>query len=74
MPGISGAELARQLRLARPDIKVMLISRYPEDNTEILDQEGFAFVRKPLLQTLLLEHISELLSLGPDVLAVNSSP
>ena len=37
MPGITGAELARQIRLERPNIKVMLISGYPEDNIEILD-------------------------------------
>jgi two-component system, cell cycle sensor histidine kinase and response regulator CckA len=66
MPGITGTELARQIRLERPNIKVMLISGYLEDNIEIVHQEGFAFLQRPFPQALLLQHISELLSGGSD--------
>jgi len=47
MPGISGVELARRLRLARPDIAVLLMSGYLED--PLLD------AREAVAQALLLK-------------------
>jgi DNA-binding response OmpR family regulator len=60
MPGITGVELARQIRMERPGIKVMLISRYSGD-IQTRDEDGFAFLEEPFTPNELLQHIIKLL-------------
>jgi two-component system, cell cycle sensor histidine kinase and response regulator CckA len=60
MPGITGVELARQIRMERPGIKVMLISGYSGD-IQTRDEDGFAFLEKPFTPNELLQHIIKLL-------------
>jgi signal transduction histidine kinase/CheY-like chemotaxis protein len=60
MPGMSGRELADQLRILRPDIKVLFVSGHVSDG----DREGVAgagFLAKPFTSRELLEHVREIL-------------
>jgi CheY-like chemotaxis protein len=58
MPGIDGSELARRLKEARPNLKVLLMSGY----TEACDVAE-PFLRKPFQPPALLARIRQLL--GP---------
>jgi two-component system, cell cycle sensor histidine kinase and response regulator CckA len=61
MPGITGVELASQLRMERPEIKVLLISGYLE-GIQARDDGGFEFLEKPFTPIDLLQQIVKLLS------------
>ena len=63
MPGMSGIELARQLALGRPEMRVLFISGYTDDLVErqgVL-QPGRAFLQKPFTPDTLLRKVRELL-------------
>src|SRR5947209_182539 len=47
MPVMTGPDLARQLQILRPELKVMLISAYPLG--ELVLDRGWRFVQKPFL-------------------------
>ncbi len=66
MPGMTGEELAGQLRRARPDIRVLFISGYAEDSDAIERalREGDAFLPKPFTVSSLARHVREVLD-GP---------
>jgi two-component system cell cycle sensor histidine kinase/response regulator CckA len=63
MPGMSGLEVAKCLAAARPLMKVLYMSGYPE--TVVFEQErmsrGRYFLRKPFLATTLTRKIREVL-------------
>ena len=63
MPGIPGNELARQLRLLEPDLKVLYFTGYSDrlfmDRTTLWENE--AFVEKPVNMSGLLEAVSLML-------------
>ncbi len=63
MPGITGEELAGQLRLTRPDLRVLFISGYAEDSDAIERalREGDAFLPKPFTASSLARHVREVL-------------
>jgi CheY-like chemotaxis protein len=58
MPGMSGVELATQLSRERPDIKVLLMSGFP-DGMLVLN-EGWHFLAKPFIPSQLCALISGL--------------
>jgi CheY-like chemotaxis protein len=60
MPGISGAELARELRQLRPGLPVLMITGY----ASLTDREadGLPRLAKPFRQTELAAHVAELLA------------
>jgi PAS domain S-box-containing protein len=63
MPGMSGIELARQLVLARPGLRVLYLSGYTDDLVErqgVL-QPGRAFLQKPFTPDTLLRKVREVL-------------
>ena len=63
MPGISGRELAEQLRHLRPDIRVLYMSGYTDDaiiHHGILDAET-AFIQKPFAPEALARKLREVL-------------
>ena len=67
MPGMSGAELARQMVSLRPGIKVILTSGYTDDaiaRQGVLDP-AVAFIQKPYRPKALARKIREVLG-GPD--------
>ncbi len=66
MPGVSGIELARQLRASFPRIKVLLMSGYSEDT---LDEHGpldpdTALLEKPFTTKTLIRKVDELMRPG----------
>ena len=63
MPGLTGRELAEQVLEARPEIRVLYMSGYPESviaSQGVLDQ-GISFVSKPFNAADLLEHVRAVL-------------
>jgi PAS domain S-box-containing protein len=63
MPGMSGIELARQLALGRPEMRVLFISGYTDDlvGRQGVLQPGRAFLQKPFTPDSLLRKVRELL-------------
>ena len=64
MPGMSGVDLARLLRIHYPEIKVLMTSSYPDKIIAArgIDGSGFPFVRKPYKKAQLAEAIQAALS------------
>ncbi|CAN0575678.1 unnamed protein product, partial [Laminaria digitata] len=63
MPGIDGAQLAAQLCAARPQLRVLFTSGYPDDviaNRGVLD-EGIEFLPKPYSRATLSQKVREVL-------------
>ncbi|MCX6632701.1 MAG: PAS domain S-box protein [Candidatus Solibacter sp.] len=60
LPGMTGRELARQLRARMPAAKVLYVSGYPEDVIASHAGEG-AFIQKPYSPDLLLAKVAEML-------------
>jgi len=63
MPVMTGPDLARQLQILRPELKVMLISAYPLG--ELVLDRGWRFVQKPFLPNALLQEIGNMLDEPP---------
>jgi CheY-like chemotaxis protein len=67
MPGLSGPELARELKSRRPQLRVLCMSGYTDDAVlqhGILEAE-MAFIQKPLTPDVLLRRVREVLDLEP---------
>jgi PAS domain S-box-containing protein len=63
MPGMSGSELATQLVLEYPELKVLFMSGYPDDaigKHGVLD-EGMSFIGKPYTPSALARKVREVL-------------
>jgi len=63
MPGMTGSDLAGQIRLSRPDLRVMLTSSF-DQGLLVLDR-GWQFIQKPFLAKVLLDKIVELIKNEP---------
>lgn len=62
MPGISGVELARALRISHPDMGVVLVTGYPDPKTAIEELEPpSVLVEKPFEPDLLVAKMREVL-------------
>lgn len=62
MPGITGPDLAKELKKSRPEMRVMLMSGYPQGI--LLLDHGWTFLQKPFLPKAFLENIEKTLA-GP---------
>ena len=63
MPGASGLQLARQMSLTRPDLKVLYMSGYTDNaivHRGVLDR-GTALLEKPFSATGLVRKVREIL-------------
>ncbi len=63
MPGMSGAETAKEIKAKYPEIKVLFMSGYTEDvivHQGVLDPE-VAFVQKPVASQILVRKVREVL-------------
>jgi PAS domain S-box-containing protein len=60
MPGMTGLELADQLRRQKPGLRVLLISGYHDDQTQPA-AASLPLIRKPFSATALIERIREVL-------------
>jgi CheY-like chemotaxis protein len=63
MPGITGPELATELRRKRPELRVMFMSAYAQ-GLLVLDV-GWHFIKKPFLPKVLLEKIVQIMEKPP---------
>jgi signal transduction histidine kinase/CheY-like chemotaxis protein len=63
MPGMSGRELAEQLRPTRPHMKLLCLSGYTEDALlhHGISSEEFAFLQKPFTPALIAYKVREIL-------------
>jgi CheY-like chemotaxis protein len=67
LPGLSGAELAKRLQKARPDLRVVYMSGYTEDSLPENDAPGprALLISKPFTQETLVRTLLEALSSPP---------
>lgn len=62
MPQLNGSSLARELRQARPELRVLFVSGYAADVLTRADlQSDFPFMAKPYAPTLLAHRVREIL-------------
>ena len=65
MPETNGVEVATQMRVSRPDLRVLLMSGHPRRNDRLAETLGAAaFLRKPFLPHTLLAEIARLTATG----------
>ncbi len=72
MPNMTGPDLARELKRHRPDLRVLLISGYPQG--VLLLDEGWYFLRKPFLPGAIVEKVRELLGKPPNAFTDRGTP
>ena len=60
MPALSGIDLANQITHDRPEIKVLLMSGFPEGMLVL--NEGWHFLAKPFIPSQLLTLVSRLIT------------
>jgi CheY-like chemotaxis protein len=67
LPGMSGTDVARAIRSANPDSKLLIVSGYSADGAinELLTSGGVAFLKKPFLASDLIRLLGELLNDRP---------
>jgi DNA-binding response OmpR family regulator len=64
MPGASGPELARRLRVHRPGLRVLCMSGYPESEDRRIDGEAgwTAWLQKPFTPDVLVRKVRDCLT------------
>jgi len=64
MPQLNGLELRAQLALCRPDLRVLLMSGYSQEelSRQDLSAEGIGFLEKPFRPEELVNRVRELLT------------
>jgi DNA-binding response OmpR family regulator len=61
MPGMSGIELAREIRARRPGTRVLLISGYTEESVGTSGPGAFDLLAKPFTENELLTRVRSIL-------------
>ena len=65
MPGMSGTELARHLRVIKPELKLLFMSGYTDDVGVGADDPASAYLQKPFTPEALASSVRELLDVKP---------
>ena len=67
MPGMSGREVGRRLAAARPEMRVLYLSGYPDDSivSHGVLEPGLAFLQKPFTPETLARRVREVLDAPP---------
>ncbi len=65
MPGMSGTELARHLRVIKPELKLLFISGYTDDIGIGSGDSASAYLQKPFTPEALASSVRELLDVKP---------
>ena len=65
MPGMSGVELARNLRLIKPELSVLLISGYMDDVGVSAREPSWAYMQKPFTPEAVADKVREVLDRKP---------
>lgn len=73
MPGMSGKELAEQLRIIKPDLKLLFISGYTDDVDIGAGDPASAYLQKPFDPATLARTIREILDWKPPSRTVSSA-
>jgi two-component system, cell cycle sensor histidine kinase and response regulator CckA len=60
MPGISGPDLAKKLKEQRPEMRIILMSGYPDGGLLVLNY-GWHFMQKPFMPRALVGRIKDVL-------------
>jgi DNA-binding response OmpR family regulator len=60
MPGMSGPDLAQKLKVQRPEMRIILMSAYPDGALLVLNY-GWHFIQKPFLPLALVGRIKDVL-------------
>ena len=60
MPGITGVELARMLKLMQPDINIIFVTAYDHFYAEAMQMHASGYLVKPLREEQLMEELREL--------------
>jgi len=61
MPGISGPDLAKKLKIERPAMRIILMSSYPDGALLVLNY-GWHFIQQPFMPQALVGRIKHVLS------------
>ena len=61
MPGMSGPDLAKKLKAQRPEMRIILMSGYPDGGLLVLNY-GWHFIRKPFLASMLVDTVKDVLT------------
>ncbi len=65
MPGMSGTELARHLRVIKPELKLLFISGYTDDVGIGVGDPASAYLQKPFIPGALASAVRQILDLKP---------
>jgi CheY-like chemotaxis protein len=65
MPGMSGREVARQLRCSQPGLRVLYVSGYDQQRTGETNGEPIVLFRKPFTGRALVQKVREVLEESP---------
>ena len=60
MPGMSGPDLAKELKEQRPEMRIILMSAYPAGGLLVLNN-GWHFIQKPFMPRALVARIKDVL-------------
>jgi DNA-binding NtrC family response regulator len=64
MPGLSGLDLAKRLALLQPDMRVLFVSGYADQETasRVLDDPSAEYLQKPFAPAELARKVAEMIS------------
>ena len=65
MPGMSGVELARNLRVIKPELSVLLISGYMDDVGISASEPSWTYLQKPFTPEAVADKVREVLDFKP---------
>jgi CheY-like chemotaxis protein len=74
MPGMSGTELARHLRVIKPELKLLFISGYTDDVGIGAGDPASAYLQKPFTPEALASSVRELLDVKPNRMRISQQP
>ena len=63
MPGMTGPDLAKELKQSRPNLRVLLVSAYPQGI--LMPDSGWSFLQKPFLPKAILDKVRQTLQSTP---------
>ncbi len=72
MPTMNGIELANRIRLARPDVRILLMSGYgPTEVARVLGSQRYRIMWKPFKTESLLRMIENVLAASNETVSVS---
>ena len=72
MPALNGIEMARSIRQIAPETQILLMSGYSDEVIERQGRNGFPFIRKPFIHSVLIEKIRSIVGRDADAASSGS--